>query len=255
MTTYLVAGATGRLGRPTLEELQRRGHEVRGLSRSAGTDRIGADLLAGRGLADVLRGVDVVVHAATTNGRRDLDLARKLSRAARTAGVRHLVLVSIVGVDRIPWGFYRDRLRIEEIVRESGVPFTIQRATQFHSFVVDRFLAPQRRLPTLLVPAIRLQPIAAEEVAIRLADLATGEPIGRAGDIGGPEVRTTRDLAETWARAVGLRRRALAVRTPGRVFRAFDAGANLVPGTPHGLGTFEQYLARFQRADQRPAPP
>jgi uncharacterized protein YbjT (DUF2867 family) len=248
MTTYLVAGATGQLGRPTLEELRRRGLDACGLSRSAGPGRVAADLVTGTGLREALEGIDVVVHAATTGGRRDLRVARNLTDAAGVAGVRHLVLISIVGVDRIPLGFYRDRLGIEEIVQESGIPHTIQRATQFHSFV-DRMFAAQRRLPVQLVPSIRFQPIAVEDLAVRLADLATGQALGRADDVGGPEVRSAQDLAQAWRRATGVRRRAVPVRLPGRLFAALDQGANLVPGTPYGSRTFEEHLDRTYGAE------
>jgi len=248
MTTYLVAGSTGNLGRPTFEELQRRGLDVRGLSRTAGPGRIAVDLTTGAGLAEALEGVDVVVHAATANGGRDLSIARRLTEAAREAGVGHLVLISIVGIDRIPFGFYRQRLRIEEIVEESGLPHTIQRATQFHSFV-DRFLSAQRRLPVLLVPAIRLQSIAEEDLAVRLADLATAAPTGRVADVGGPAVRPVRELAEEWRAATGTRRPLVPFRLPGRLFASLDEGANLVSGEPYGTRTFEDYLARTYGAE------
>ncbi|WP_210505788.1 SDR family oxidoreductase [Naasia sp. SYSU D00057] len=247
MTTYLVAGSTGHLGRPTFEELQRRGLDVRGLSRTTGPDRVAADLTTGAGLAEALRGVDVVVHTATTDSGRDLAIARRLTEAAREAGVGHFVLISIVGIDRIPFGFYRQRLAIERIVEESGLPHTVQRATQFHSFV-DRLLSAQRRLPVLIVPSVRLQPIAEEDLAVRLADLATAAPVGRAADVGGPEVRFAPELAERWRVATGTKRRIVPLRLPGRLFAALDASANLVPGEPYGTRTFEDYLTRAYRA-------
>src|SRR3954453_7679812 len=126
MTTYLVAGATGRLrratpaalhrrgrlGRPTLEELQRRGLDARGLSWRGRRDSLPADLLTGDRLPQLLAGVDVVVHCATTGSRRDVAITRHLTEAARVAGVGHLVLISIVGIDRIPFAFYRVKLAV-----------------------------------------------------------------------------------------------------------------------------------------------
>jgi uncharacterized protein YbjT (DUF2867 family) len=250
MTTYLVAGATGQLGRPTLEELRRRGLDARGMSRRGGRDTIGADLLTGEGISDALRGVDVVVHCATTGSSRDLKLAQNLTAAAVAADVRHLVLISIVGIDRIPFAFYRDRLRIEEVVRESGVPSTIQRATQFHSFV-DRFFSSQRRMPVVLAPSVRVQPIDVEDVAVRLADLASAEPAGRVGDIGGPEVRDVGELGKVWRRAAGARGRIVPVRLPGRLFAALRRGENLVPGPAFGSRTFEHYLSEKYTAPTR----
>src|SRR4051812_20485096 len=185
MTTYLVAGATGQLGRPTLEELLRRGLDVRGLSRRGGPHSVGADLLSGDALPQVLAGVDVVVHCATTGSRRDVAVARNLTDAARVAGVGHLVLISIVGIDRIPFAFYRVKLAVEEVVRESGVPFTIQRATQFHSFL-DAIFSSQRRMPAVLAPAARFPPIPVEDMAGGPPRPGTGGAPGRGGGNGGP---------------------------------------------------------------------
>jgi len=233
----VVTGSTGQLGRPTAAALAEAGAEVRGLARHG---EVPADLLSGVGVDAAFAGADTVVHAATMNGRKDLRLAANLVSAAQKAGVGHIVLVSIVGIDRIPLGFYKDRLAIEELVASSGVPFTIQRATQFHSFV-ERFFTSQRFSPVVFTPALRVQPIAVEEVGARLAELALGEPQGRVADIGGPETRTVRDLYAEWREATHGRRRAVPVRLPGKLFAAFDAGANLC--APFGERLFGGYLA------------
>lgn len=241
MTRILVTGSTGQLGRPTTARLKQSGHDIRALSRTPGEGRLAADLLTGAGVAAALDGVDTVVHLATTNGSTDKRMIANLLSAAAQAGVGNFVLVSIVGVDRIPLGFYRDRLAIETAVIESGLPFTIQRATQFHSFV-DGFLTAQKWLPLLVVPSIRVQPIAVDDVAERLTSLAIGAPQGRVADIGGPQVSAVGDLAAAWQRAIGSRRRSLPLRLPGKTFAALTAGEGLAPEHAEGRGTFEQYL-------------
>lgn len=237
----LVTGATGQLGRPTTTALRSAGHEVRAMSRQPGPGRTVADLVTGAGLTEAVRGVDTVVHLATTNGRADLGMAERLCTAARASLVGHVILISIVDVDRIPLRFYRDRRRIEEIVERSGVAYTVLRATQFHSLVAGLFRA-QRVLPLLLVPALRMQPIAVAEVATRLTELAGQLPQGRVADIGGPEQRPVRDFARTWQQSFGRRRPIVPVRLPGRTFAAYDAGAGLVPGPAYGQQTFAGYL-------------
>ncbi|HEY5822007.1 MAG TPA: NAD(P)H-binding protein [Propionibacteriaceae bacterium] len=244
--TILVTGATGQLGTPTAAALRSAGQEVRAMSRRVGPDLITADLLTGAGVTEALTGVDTVVHLATTAGAKDVQVAERLIEAAQIAQVRHLVVISIVGIERIPLGYYRDRVRIEELVAASGIAFTLQRATQFHSLVAKLFDV-QRRSPVLLAPSIRFQPIAVTEVAERLSELTMGDPQGRVEDIGGPEVRITLDLAQAWLRASGLRRRVLPVRLPGRVFDALASGANLVSGEPYGRETFEAHLAHRSR--------
>ena len=240
--TILVTGATGQLGAPTLAALRAGGHEVTGLSRRGGAGVIPVNLLTGEGVDAALAGVETVVHVAATNTKKDIALNENLTVAAKKAGVKHLAIVSIVGIESIPIPFYRDRVVIERIVAASGIPFTIQRATQFHSFV-DGVYRAQRFLPVVVGPVAWVQPIAVEEVAARMAELAVAGPQGRVADIGGPQVLTNRETYALWKAATGGHRPGLSVRIPGKIFAAYDAGKNLVPGTPYGQGTFADYLA------------
>lgn len=234
MTPILVTGGTGTLGRVVVRELTSAGRDVRVLSRGTG-----GDLLTGSGLTDALAGVDTVVHLATTlRGRRDVIAIRNLVDAATE--VRHLVFVSIVGIDRIPLGYYRGKLAAERIVAER--PHTILRATQFHD-LIRTLLAGAAKLPVMPVPKLRVQPVDVRDVAARLTELATGEPRGRVRDFGGPEVRTLGDLADEYLRATGKRRRQLGITVPGKVFRGYRDGANLVAGDPAGTITFGRFLA------------
>jgi uncharacterized protein YbjT (DUF2867 family) len=242
VATILVTGATGTLGVPTVARLRAAGHEVRALSRRRGPGLATGDLLTGSGIDAAVTGADTVVHLATGLRRKDVVIARTLLDAARLAGIGHLVLVSIVGIDHIPLGYYRDRVEIERLVAESDVPHTILRTTQFHT-LVDQLFTVQRRLPVMLAPSFDVQPVAPVEVADRLVELASGAPAGRVPDIGGPAVRSLPELAEVWARARSVQQRVLPVRLPGRVFAGYRAGHNLVPGPPYGRITFEDHLA------------
>jgi uncharacterized protein YbjT (DUF2867 family) len=243
MTTTLVTGATGTLGTPTVHRLQAAGHDVRALSRRHGPGLTTGDLRTGAGIAEALAGADTVVHlAAGPRGRGEVDMTRTLLAAAATAGVRHLVVISIVGIDDIPLPYYRGKVVIERLVRESGLPHTILRATQFHPFIEAMFTA-QRRLPVVLAPAITVQPIAVEEVADRLVELAGSAPAGRVADIGGPEQHRVPDLARLWARTTGTRRPVVPVTLPGKTFAAYRSGAALVPGPAYGRRTFADHLA------------
>ena len=236
MSSILVTGGTGTLGRPAVARL--RTHDVRVLSRRPGPDHVVGDLTTGEGLA--LDGFDIVVHLATSQGRRDIDQTRNLLAAA--SGVRHLIVMSIAGIDRIPLRYYRYKLEAERLVAGSGVPYTILRATQFHD-LIDQLLGAQRFLPAVLAPTVTLQPIAVEEVAARLAELVEQPPVnGRAEDIGGPERRSVVELARMWKDARAIRRPLLPVRLPGRTFRAFAAGDATVDGPEYGKITFAEYL-------------
>ncbi|MGC4943899.1 SDR family oxidoreductase [Kribbella sp. DT2] len=241
MTKFLVTGSSGQVGKPAAEALRARGAEVVGLTRRGGPGAVAADLVSGEGLDKALAGVDTVVHLASGNNKRDLPMLRNLTTAAAAAGIRHLVMVSIVGCDRVPLGFYRQKVELEEIALASGVPVTIQRATQFHSLVEQVFTA-QKFLPVVFGPAWSFQPIAVEEVGARMAELAQGAPRGRAEDIGGPLQQTVRELHALWKRATGSRRPGVIFRPPGKMSAAYAAGVHMVPGAAYGQQTFEQYL-------------
>jgi uncharacterized protein YbjT (DUF2867 family) len=244
MTSILVTGGTGRLGVPTAERLRAAGHDVRVLSRHEGDGRVVGDLRSGDGIREAVAGAETVVHLATRNGvgTGEAGLMRTIVAASREAGVGHVVFSSIVGVDRIPLGYYRQKHESEQLLEASGLPHTILRATQFHELVTDVFTA-QRFLPVVFAPKFSLQPIAARDVAARLADLAAAEPAGRVPDFGGPERLPALELARQWADAASVRRRIVPVSLPGKTFRAYAAGHNLVPGPPYGTTSFTEFLA------------
>jgi uncharacterized protein YbjT (DUF2867 family) len=243
MTNTLVTGATGGLGVPTVTRLRAAGHEVRALSRRRGPGLTTGDLLTGEGIAEAVAGADTVLHLATgPRGKGDVEATRTLLEAATVVGVRHLVLISIVGIDDIPLGYYKDKLVIERLVRESGLPYSVLRATQFHSFVEAMFTT-QRRSPVVVAPAFPVQPIAVHEVAERLVELAGSPPAGRAADIGGPEQLGFAELARIWADATATRRPVLPLRLPGKLFAAYRAGSALAPGAAYGKQTFAEHLA------------
>ncbi|HVW45163.1 MAG TPA: NAD(P)H-binding protein [Amycolatopsis sp.] len=240
----LVTGGTGTLGRVVADRLLRRGHEVHILSRRPappGTPYIWhtGDLRTRSGLGPATADVDTVVHCATAPRGDDESTQNLLASAS---GVGHFVCISIVGVDRIRFFYYQAKLRAERLIEKSAVPWTILRATQFHDLIAT-LTESQKRLPAVLTLDGRFQPVDVRDVADRLVALAEGAPAGRAPDLGGPEVRGARDLAQTYLRAVGRRRPVLALRLPGAAARAFRAGANLAPGHATGTITFEQFLA------------
>lgn len=226
--TLLITGGTGTLGRPTVEALRAAGIEPRILSRRAGPSHAVADLQSGVGLPEALAGVETVLHLAT-NRRSDARATQRLVQAARSAVVQHLVYLSIVGVDAVPLGYYRAKLLCEEVVAESGVPFTILRATQFHQFLSGFFHA-QRRLPRLITLDVPFQPISTAAVAERLVSLAGSAPAkGRVDDLGGPEVLPMAELARQWLVASGAapeaaERRVVEAHLPGALAGAYRAG-------------------------------
>ncbi|MEV6669779.1 NAD(P)H-binding protein [Streptomyces sp. NPDC051162] len=241
MTTILVTGGTGTLGRLVTERLRGEGNEVRVLSRHA--EPYAVDLREGGPVLDgAVADVDVIVHCASTPRGGDERAARNLIGAARRAGVPHLVHISIVGVDRVPFGYYKSKHAVEKLIEESGLGWTLLRTTQFHD-LVRTVLRSSAKLPVMLLPAgVAVQPIEVAEVADRLAELALRPPAGRVADMGGPEVHTSPDLARMYLRAAGRRRPVLSVPLTGRTYRTFRAGGHLVPEQAVGKRTFEEHL-------------
>lgn len=248
----LVTGGTGVLGRQVVERLGSLKIGARVLSRSGRPGTIRGDLLTGEGLERAIRGVDTIVHCASSPFRkaRRIDVegtGRLLEDAART-GVSHFVYISIVGIERVQsYPYYRVKLDAERVVESSPVPHTILRATQFYELVLEaiRFLD---RLPMMVVPRGFLgQPIDAGEVAGRLVELALSEPAGRAPDIGGPEIRTVSDVVRGYFEVTGRRRRSLEVPVPGQMARAFRDGALTCPEGRYGMIRWEEFLSEKMR--------
>ncbi|WP_371494654.1 NAD(P)H-binding protein [Kitasatospora sp. NBC_00374] len=249
--TILVTGATGVLGREVLERARRAALPVRALTRRTelpedpgDTWRTG-DLATGAGLDRAFAGVRTVVHCATDvkHPKNDIAAARHLLEAARRVGVAHVVNISIVGVDRIPFPYYRIKLEVERMLADSGLGWTTLRATQFPDLLSSAF-SVLSRLPVVLVPSgTHCQPVDQGEVADRLVELARGGPSGRVPDLAGPTVYGSERLARDWLRAAGRRRLVLPVFVPGRIGAGFRSGALTAPDRAVGRRTWEQYLA------------
>lgn len=244
----LVTGGTGVLGRRVVERLGLADVETRVLSRSGQADTIRGDLATGEGLERAVRGVDTIVHCASSPFRKtrqvDVEGTRRLLEAAAGAGVSHVVYISIVGIDRVPsYPYYRTKLEAERVVEGSPVPYTVLRATQFYDLVLKaiRFLD---RLPVMLIPdGFPGQPVDAGEVAGRLVELALSKPAGRVPDVGGPEVQTLADAVRGYLEVTGHQRRMVTIPLPGKTARAFRQGVLTCPENRYGKIRWEEFLS------------
>lgn len=249
MDTVLVTGGTGTLGREVVARLRATGAEVRVLTRDPErkNGHVTGNLATGEGLDTAVSGADTVIHCATNPRfhKVDFDGTKLLLDQAREAGVRHFVYISIVGVDRNPFPYYRTKLRVERLIAESGVPWTVLRATQFHDLVLG-LVSRVAKLPLSPVPkGFRVQPVDVEAVAERLVTIADKEPVGRATDVGGPRVDPIGELLQVYCAAVGKSRTMVPIGIPGRTGRAFRAGENLLGPDGEVIGgTFDEFLAR-----------
>jgi uncharacterized protein YbjT (DUF2867 family) len=240
-----VLGGTGQVGRLVVAELERRGHTAVVLCRSApraGEHRC-IDLTDCEGLDEAMSGLDALVDVLNGSQEILVDGLRRALDAAAKAGVGHVVSLSILGCDCVPLGYYRVKGEQEAVVRESGIPWSVVRANQFHSLLDAVFAASAKRgvLPLLRVP---LQPVDAGEVARALVDRVLEGPEGGVSHFAGPRVERADRLARSWAEARGVRRMPLPVPALGGTLRAVRSGALTDPGAPHGSITFEEWLAQ-----------
>lgn len=257
-TDVLVTGGTGVLGAHVVRLLLQRERSVRVLTRQVspklpdGVRAITGDLSTAAGLSSALDGVAVVLHCGSSPRRhREVDVqgTRGLVVAARRLPTPpHLVYISIVGCDRIPFGYYRSKALAELAIAESGMPWTVLRTTQFHDLVFSLAYGASA-LPVVPAPrGLADQPIDVTAVAERLVDLALDDPAGRVADIGGPEVLSIQEILRVVQRATGRERRLVTVPAPGRMLSALRSGAHLAPEHRVG-GTFAEYVNRHVHAE------
>ncbi len=243
----VVIGGSGLIGRKLVGALRGRGHEVRAASPSSGVNT-----LTGEGLAEALAGVQVVVDVANSPSFEDRAVleffetsGRNLLAAEAAAGVGHHLALSVVGTDRLlASGYFRAKMAQENLIKDSGIPYTIVRATQFSEFV-GAIVDSASDGSTIRLPGALLQPIASDDVAAALADFAVAEPLNGTVDLAGPEAFPLDELARRFLAAQGDPRTVTTDPHAG-YFGTPLAERSLVPDGDARLGPtrFEDWLGR-----------
>ena len=241
-----VVGATGRIGKNTVQALEHDGHEAVPISRSWG----GVDAYTGSGLEEALQGVDALIDTSNTRSPDEAEIVdffgtitANLLAAEQQAGVLHHVLLSIVGIEkgqRVP--HYEGKREQERLVTSGPVPWSVVRSTQFFDFAAQ-VVGWTLQDGTATIAPLLLQPIAHSDVGVALADVATGEPLGRHIDIAGPDTHDLVDMARRTFEARG--ENVHLVPTWRGAFDTSMAGEVLLPGDGARLGhiTFDDWLA------------
>jgi uncharacterized protein YbjT (DUF2867 family) len=242
----VVIGGSGLIGSNVVNRLRQHGHEV-----VAASPKSGVNTLTGEGLAEALAGAQVVVDVANSpsfEAKAVLEFfetsGRNLLAAEKAAGVGHHVALSVVGTERLlDSGYFPAKLAQEKLIKDSGIPYTILRATQFFEFVGAIVQSGTDGDAIRLSPAL-IQPIASDDVAAALADLAVAPPLNGTVEVAGPEPLPIDKLARQYLAAKGDSREVIA-DVHARYFGAAINDRSLTPGEHPRLGQtrFENWLS------------
>jgi uncharacterized protein YbjT (DUF2867 family) len=241
-----VAGGTGVVGKFVVSAAEKAGHDVVTMSR-----RSGVDVRRGEGLAKALKGVDVIVdttNAGTTNREKATafftDVTRQLQTFGAGEGVARLVILSIVGIERVPgYGYYEAKLAQEKAALAGPLPTTIVRATQFHEFPAQ-ILSQTQFGPIALMFKMRTQPVAARSVGEVLLEAAVTPPAATTTEVAGPEVADLVSLARQVLRHRGSRAWVIPITLPGKVGKAMRNGSHLPTPDVRRVGPrFSEWLS------------
>lgn len=243
----VVIGGTGLIGSKLVQNLEARGHEA-----LAAAPNTGVNTITREGLAEALDGATVVVDVANAPVWEDkavLDFfetsGRNLLAAEAAAGVRHHVALSIVGSERLPEnGYFRAKVAQENLIKASGIPYTILRATQFFEFVGAIVQSAVVGEEIRLSPAL-IQPMASTDVAASLADVAVAPPVNGTIEVAGPEAMPLDELARRFLKATQDPRKVVP-DIHARYYGGILSDRSLTPGENARIGTirFEDWLAQ-----------
>jgi uncharacterized protein YbjT (DUF2867 family) len=246
----VVIGGTGLIGSKTVAILRRSGHEV-----VAASPKGGVNTITGEGLKEALAGAQVVIDLANSPSFEDKAVleffetsGRNLLAAEAAAGVRHHVALSIVGIDRSDNGYFRAKIAQEKLIKSSGIPYTIIRSTQFLEFLRGIADSSTDGNKVRISPGL-FQPIAADDVAAIVADVALAAPRNGTVEIAGPERAPFNDIVARYLKAISDPREV--VRDPNaRYFGGLVEEHSLVPLGDARLGHigFDEWLRRSQAA-------
>ncbi|OKO85056.1 SDR family oxidoreductase [Bradyrhizobium sp. AS23.2] len=244
----VVIGGTGLIGTKLVGKLSQRGHEV-----VPAAPRTGVNTVTGEGLAKALSGADIVIDVSNSPSFEDRAVlsffetsSLNLLSDEADAKVRHHIALSVVGADRLPEnGYFRAKMAQENLIRASKIPYTIVRATQFFEFVGGIVDGSSDGQIVRLSPAL-FQPVASDDVATVLADVAIGAPFNGVIELAGPEKFSLDEFARRYLVAMEDHRKVVA-DVHARYFGAELDDRSLTPGSGPRLGAmhFEDWLTRL----------
>ena len=257
MKNILVTGGTGTLGSVLVNKLVEQNFRVGVLSSKEnvkipnGAKLFTGNLATGDGLHNAIKDVEVVIHCASdSKDFQNVDIAgtKNLLKAISNKA-HHLVYISIVGIDKSTFPYYSAKLQVEEMIQRSGIPYSIQRVTQFHNLVL--FLIKSFKIEnqySFIIPdGMKFQSIDIRDVADKLAELAGGNPKGKLSDLGGPQILDVENMTETYLKSIKKENIKIKLQqVEGELYNVFKIGINLCPQNAGGKIMWEKFLSDRQ---------
>ena len=254
MKQILVTGGTGTLGKTVVQRLLNLGFQPTILSTRknpdvpTGTRLLTADLTKRESLEDVIKGVDIIIHCASNpKNSEEVDVkgTRNLLEALHKTSFTHLIYLSIVGIDKSTYPYYVNKLRVEKMIQESKIPWSILRVTQFHDFVLNRIINSSENKPnaTFKIPkGLKFQPIDVEDVTKNIIQLVISGPANSTSILGGPEILSIEEMTHIYLRETGKADTIEEVFVENDFYNIFRSGINLRPEYSVGVIKWRKFL-------------
>jgi len=252
LKNILITGASGTLGKALCKVMASHNIPFTAVSRreidvTPPAKWVKADFNLGEGVNGLPRDIDTVIHlasnAADKYSKSDPELTNDILKYSREINVSHFIYMSIVGIDRIPYPYYEQKLHSENLVISGNLPYTILRATQFHK-LIDFFLSNSIKFPIALLPKkFKFQPIDPKSVAQKLYEISQHEALNDTVNIGGPEILTFGEMYKDWLLAKKRKAWVINLPMPGKRAHAFINGYNTCSEKDTSGITWKEYLA------------
>ncbi|QMU30811.1 SDR family oxidoreductase [Adhaeribacter radiodurans] len=257
MSNILVTGGTGTLGKRVVEYLLNNedlqiyvltSKENPGLPAQCQT--ITGNLAANTNLKTALNDIEIVIHCASNprNPQKvDVEGTNNLLNALNRSKINHFIFISIVGVDKTDYSYYQAKFKVEKMIKESGVPFSILRTTQFHNLVLNIIHSLEQSQSHIVVPSgLQFQSVAVQEVADRLGALVKENPAGLLPDMVGPEVLTFEEMVKIYLNNQGQNKEVKLLPLEGERINLFRSEVNISSSEIKGTIRWKQFLQEIK---------
>ncbi|CAF1381512.1 unnamed protein product [Adineta steineri] len=265
MSKILITGGTGVLGRAISEIFRSNQTNFIVGSRNQNTKTynnmnfnsnldskwVYLDLLKNEGFNKCLdNDIDTILHIATVNMQKingqpgDIILTKNLLNFIEKKNIKHFVYISVVGIDKIPFSYYKGKLECEHLIKTSSIPYTILRSTNFHDFV-DAAVSEFLQRPIRIIPkSLKAQPIQVEAVAMELNKIIQGSPLNTTYDIGGKSVYNMKEILDSLMKAHHENKLVINMPAMGKILKGFAKGYNTCNNIQLSSNTWEEYLSK-----------